>query len=236
MPNPSEEKTEDKIIKSFKKLVNEYSFDKITVTMIAEDVGISRPIFYRHFKDKYELMDYMLYNEVTKELEILLEHNMILEAIKYLFTHIINEAKLYRKLFETTGQNSFEQVMIEQFTSFFKEHLKIFDTDQIPDNPMLSPLIICKYLVMGLTVAIKGYLNSPEITSINVDQAGVTLHIRAHQGGLQTKAVPGGGSKLHYAAFQELTAGRPWVLRRTPIGADEGLCPSGKAQKAYTVV
>ena len=47
MPNPSEEKTEDKIIKSFKKLVNEYSFDKITVTMIAENVGISRPIFYR---------------------------------------------------------------------------------------------------------------------------------------------------------------------------------------------
>ena len=37
MPNPSEEKTEDKIIKSFKKLVNEYSFDKITVTMIAEE-------------------------------------------------------------------------------------------------------------------------------------------------------------------------------------------------------
>lgn len=139
--------------------------------MIAEDVGISRPIFYRYFKDKYELMDYMLYNEVTKELEVLLEHNMILEAIKYLFTHIINEAKLYRKLFETTGQNSFEQVMIEQFTNFFNEHLKIFDTDQIPSNPMLSPLIICKYLVMGLTVAIKGYLNSPEITNINVDQA-----------------------------------------------------------------
>ena len=171
MPNPSEVKTEDKIIRSFKKLVNEHSFEKITVTMIAEDVGISRPIFYRYFKDKYELMDYMLYNEVTKELEVLLEHNMILEAIKYLFTHIINEAKLYRKLFETTGQNSFEQVMIEQFTSFFNEHLKIFDTDQIPANPMLSPLIICKYLVMGLTVAIKGYLNSPEITNINVDQA-----------------------------------------------------------------
>ena len=171
VPKTNEEKSEYKIIKSFKKLVNEYSFDKITVTMIAEDVGISRPIFYRHFKDKYELMDYMLYNEVTKELEILLEHNMILEAIKYLFTHIINEAKLYRKLFETTGQNSFEQVMIEQFTSFFKEHLKIFDTDQIPDNPMLSPLIICKYLDMGLTVAFKRYQNSPEITSINEDQA-----------------------------------------------------------------
>lgn len=176
MANLSEERTEDRIIKSFKKLVNENSFDKVTVTMIAEDAGISRPIFYRYFKDKYELMDYMLYNEVTKELEVLLEHNMILEAIKYLFTHIINEAKLYRKLFETTGQNSFEQVMIEQFTNFFNEHLKIFDTDLLPDNPMLSPLIICKYLVMGLTVAIKGYLNSPEITNINVDQAVETYY------------------------------------------------------------
>ena len=60
MPNPSEEKTEDKIIRSFKKLVNEHSFEKITVTMIAEDVGISRPIFYRYFKDKYELMDSLI--------------------------------------------------------------------------------------------------------------------------------------------------------------------------------
>lgn len=68
MANSSEERTEDRIIKSFKKLVNENSFDKVTVTMIAEDAGISRPIFYRYFKDKYELMDYMLYNEVTKEL------------------------------------------------------------------------------------------------------------------------------------------------------------------------
>ena len=113
----------------------------------------------------------MLYNDVTKQMELLLEHDMILEAIKFLFTHIINEAKLYKRLFETTGQNSFEQVMVEQFTSFFKEHLRIFNTDLIPDNPMLSPLIICKFLVLGLTIAIKGYLSSSDISSINVDQA-----------------------------------------------------------------
>ena len=70
MPNPSEEKTEDKIIKSFKKLVNEYSFDKITVTMIAEDVGISRPIFYRHFKDKYELVNWIFYEEFLKNMDV----------------------------------------------------------------------------------------------------------------------------------------------------------------------
>lgn len=171
MSGTNEGKTEIRIIKSFKKLVNMHSFDKVTVTMIAENAGISRPVFYRHFKDKYELMDYMLYNEVTKELEVLLEHDMILEAIKFLFTHIISEAKLYRKLFDTTGQNSFEQVMIEQFTNFFNDHLKIFNTDLIPDNPMLSPIVICKYLVMGLTVTIKAYLNNPDINSINVDQS-----------------------------------------------------------------
>lgn len=155
-----EEKIEDKIIRNFKLLVNEYSFDKVTVTMIAEKTGISRPVFYRYFKDKYELMDYMLYNEVTKELQVLLEHDMVEEAIKYLFTHIANETKLYKKLFDTVGQNNFEKVMIEQFTDFFSKHLKVFDTDIIPDNPLLSPIIICRYLVMGLTISIKEVLNS----------------------------------------------------------------------------
>lgn len=155
-----EEKIEEKIIRNFKMLVNEYSFDKVTVTMIAEKTGISRPVFYRYFKDKYELMDYMLYNEVTKELQVLLEHDMVEEAIKYLFTHIANESKLYKKLFDTVGQNNFEKVMIEQFTDFFSKHLKVFDTDIIPDNPLLSPIIICRYLVMGLTISIKEALNS----------------------------------------------------------------------------
>lgn len=155
-----EEKIEDKIIRNFKLLVNEYSFDKVTVTMIAEKTEISRPVFYRYFKDKYELMDYMLYNEVTKELQVLLEHDMVEEAIKYLFTHIANETKLYKKLFDTVGQNNFEKVMIEQFTDFFSKHLKVFDTDMIPDNPLLSPIIICRYLVMGLTISIKEVLNS----------------------------------------------------------------------------
>ena len=171
MTYQNNKKTQDRIIISFKKLVNLHPFEEVTVTMIASDAEISRPVFYRYFKDKYELMDYMLYNDVTKQMELLLEHDMILEAIKFLFTHIINEAKLYKRLFETTGQNSFEQVMVEQFTSFFKEHLRIFNTDLIPDNPMLSPLIICKFLVLGLTIAIKGYLSSSDISSINVDQA-----------------------------------------------------------------
>lgn len=150
-----EEKIEDKIIRNFKLLVNEYSFDKVTVTMIAEKTEISRPVFYRYFKDKYELMDYMLYNEVTKELQVLLEHDMVEEAIKYLFTHIANETKLYKKLFDTVGQNNFEKVMIEQFTDFFSKHLKVFDTDIIPDNPLLSPIIICRYLVMDLPSQLK---------------------------------------------------------------------------------
>lgn len=155
-----ENKIEDRIIESFKQLVNEYSFDKVTVKLLTEKTGISRPVFYRYFKDKYELMDYMLYNEVTKELEVLLEHNMVEAAIRFLFTHIANETKLYRKLFETVGQNNFEKVMIEQFTDFFNNHLKVFNTDIIPDNPLLTPITICRYLVMGLTISIKEALNS----------------------------------------------------------------------------
>jgi probable dihydroxyacetone kinase regulator len=164
-----EEKLEDKLIKSFKELLNDYSFDKITVTMIAERADILRPTFYKYFKDKYELMDYMLYNDITKEVKILIEHNMIEESLKLLFTHILAEEKLYKKLFETTGQNSFEKIMVEQFTYVFSNSLKVLNTDIIPDNPLLTPHIICKYMVLGLTTSIKEYLNSPH--PYNVDQA-----------------------------------------------------------------
>lgn len=164
-----EENLKDKIICCFKELLRDFSFDRITVTMIAKKAGILRPVFYNHFKDKYELMDYMLYTEVTREIQVLIEHDMIEEAIRLLFTHIMKEEKLYKKLFDTVGQNSFEKVMEEQFITLFQQHLKIFNTNMIPENPLLTPLNICKFLVLGLTTSIKECLNASK--NYTVEQA-----------------------------------------------------------------
>ena len=46
--------TKKRIAKSFKKLLTEQAFEKISVRQIMEDAGIRRQTFYNHFLDKYE--------------------------------------------------------------------------------------------------------------------------------------------------------------------------------------
>lgn len=158
---------EDKIIKSFKELMVEHPFEKITVTMLAQKTGIQRPTFYTYFKDKYELMDYMLYHDITREITVLLKHNMFKEAIRLMFSQIRDERDLYKKLFEIVGQNSFEQVIVSQFTEMFEEMLEFFNTELPQLSGFLTPHIICKYHVLGLTTSIKEYLSSSLDSSID---------------------------------------------------------------------
>ena len=53
---------------SLKKLLLERPLDKITVTDIAEDCGINRMTFYYHFKDLYDLVEWVCLEDAKKAL------------------------------------------------------------------------------------------------------------------------------------------------------------------------
>ena len=53
---------------SLKKLLLERPLDKITVTDIAEDCGINRMTFYYHFKDIYDLVEWVCLEDAKKAL------------------------------------------------------------------------------------------------------------------------------------------------------------------------
>jgi len=50
--------TKDHILNSFNRLLREHHFEEITVKMIMEESGVSRSTFYRHYFDKYDVMNY----------------------------------------------------------------------------------------------------------------------------------------------------------------------------------
>ncbi len=54
----SKDITKQHITDSFNVLSRKYQLDKITVNMIVETAGISKSTFYRHFFDKYDVMNY----------------------------------------------------------------------------------------------------------------------------------------------------------------------------------
>lgn len=58
--------TKKAIMSSFMKLLNNTSFDNITVKAIVDDCGISRNAFYYNFEDIYTLADEIMKEEINK--------------------------------------------------------------------------------------------------------------------------------------------------------------------------
>ncbi|GKS81743.1 hypothetical protein LPAF129_14290 [Ligilactobacillus pabuli] len=53
------QKTYDALIQSFLSLLQEKNLDKITVNAICEQAQVRRPTFYKHFKDKYDFIQFV---------------------------------------------------------------------------------------------------------------------------------------------------------------------------------
>lgn len=51
---------------SLKRLLAKKTLDRITVTDIAEDCGVNRQTFYYHFKDIYDLAEWVVFHESEK--------------------------------------------------------------------------------------------------------------------------------------------------------------------------
>ena len=56
--------TKDAIANAFKELMKIKSFDKISISDITNSCKLNRQTFYYHFQDKYELMNWIYYNEI----------------------------------------------------------------------------------------------------------------------------------------------------------------------------
>jgi AcrR family transcriptional regulator len=56
-PSSPEESTRETILNATRFVYADYGFRSFSVELLLKEAGISRPTFYRHFKDKYEAID-----------------------------------------------------------------------------------------------------------------------------------------------------------------------------------
>ena len=56
--------TKNAIAAGFRTLMEKKSFEKITISDITDECGLNRQTFYYHFKDKYDLLNWIFYNEI----------------------------------------------------------------------------------------------------------------------------------------------------------------------------
>lgn len=97
--------TKQRIFSAFDELLNELPFDKITVQMIIERGGVSKSTFYRHFKDKYDVLNFnslALCEHLMEQRTCRDWHDFFYE----MFQEIAKDSKYYRRAFRTSGQNA----------------------------------------------------------------------------------------------------------------------------------
>lgn len=61
--------TKQSLVKAFFMLVNDKDFEKITIADLTERAQVNRATFYAHFKDKYDLLDYIMGDSASKAIE-----------------------------------------------------------------------------------------------------------------------------------------------------------------------
>jgi len=96
---------------SLKGLMAKTAFNKISVSDIVDNCGLTRQAFYYHFKDKYDLMNWIYYTETARFMSSYNKVEHWLDGMLDLCNYMRQNKTFYINALNTTGQNSFQEYL-----------------------------------------------------------------------------------------------------------------------------
>lgn len=105
--------TKKALAEALKLLMRKTPFSKLSIADICSTAGLSRRSFYRHFRDKYELLNWIYYEDFCVLINrIPLKRS--LDMFPFVCRHLYSDRKFYIHAFEVEGQNSFRSYCAER--------------------------------------------------------------------------------------------------------------------------
>lgn len=98
------------LAESFKELASRHPIEKITIKDITDKAGVIRPTFYNHFQDKYELIEWIVMEQIIRPAAPLIENGMFNEAVVLMFTSLEKDKPFYMNAVKLEGQNSLQSI------------------------------------------------------------------------------------------------------------------------------
>ena len=97
--------TKQALIASFKKLLETEPFDKITISDITNDCGLSRQTFYYHFRDIFDMIRWIYNSESLNEIGGRGGYGTWQDKIRELFDYTFNNKSLILGTFNSKCRN-----------------------------------------------------------------------------------------------------------------------------------
>lgn len=143
------------IAQGMKELLTEKDFEKISVGDLANHCHISRNTFYYHFRDKYDVVSWIFYSEITPLLGPSQFVGKWADALLTLCRYLQDNKTFYSKVLQVEGQNSFTECLMEFHARLVRQLLVNAKGDQILTPEQIRT--ISNFYAFGLTGAISSW-------------------------------------------------------------------------------
>ncbi len=120
--------------KAIKTLIKKQPLDKITVTDIVSTAGKTRQTFYRHFQDKYDLVNWYFEKLVLKSFEEMNQGGTLQEALNLKFAFIEQEHAFFKEAFKSNDYNNLIHYDFCCIYDFYKEYIRKNTGKTIPSD------------------------------------------------------------------------------------------------------
>ena len=138
---------------SLKKLLNQKPLNKITINDITEDCGVNRMTFYYHFKDIYDLVDWILTEDAIKVMEGRRSFDTWTEAFQDILQQLQDNKTLVLNVYRSVGREQVEQYLYRLLDPMLKEFADRETTDiTIQDSEKQFVIDFYKYALVGMVL------------------------------------------------------------------------------------
>ena len=138
---------------SLKKLLLEKPLNKITINDITEDCGVNRMTFYYHFKDIYDLVDWILVEDAAKALEGRQSFETWTEAFLDILHQIQENKVLVLNVYRSVGREQVEQYLYRILDPMLREFLdRGMQGITVQDADKQFIVDFYKYALVGMTL------------------------------------------------------------------------------------
>lgn len=138
--------TKELLAESFKELAAVKPINKITITNITDNCGLTQPTFYRHFKDKYDLIAWIYVTDAQKIMHQIgtdgyAWRDTLLDGARYFAE---NRDFALNALEHTSGRDAFLRMLESTNTELLcTEVRKKIMTEKIPDGILIMIKVYC---------------------------------------------------------------------------------------------
>lgn len=115
---PGSDLTKRILADGIKEMMQATPLGRISVGDITKHCGISRNTFYYHFKDKYDLVNWIFYTEIMPHISQFMDREHWVDGLIALCLDMQKNKKFYINALNTEGQNSFSECLMDFYKTF----------------------------------------------------------------------------------------------------------------------